>query len=321
MQIQSVAPPSSTLEAAPSLLPLLHAFLRRRTPITRMEWLPIIVADADSPGTWPAVFGSLNPDDQCRILDVLLHPDSGSFADVLLIHLAANAGQIADEQVRQTLVHEVGTVWGRFEQKLRASTHYRDALTSDKSALRERGDQSLDLAAEIATAEVEVAALRAQEFETDEKFTRLHTFEQQQRELERRRVVLSMFDVEQAQEQVASLRQELEHSERLREELQNSLQSLEADLEAVRPQVVELEERQTTLTTELSSLEQRRVRADKSVADTEVSIEKLHLALASTQTRNNKESPQQATEYLNEGVYVFVSRSFGSGTAKRVNCC
>lgn len=288
MQNSTVAPPPSAPGTATSLVPLLRALLRRRTPISQFEWLSVVTADAEAPGTWCDAFGSFSPDDQCHLLDVLLQPDSGSFADVLLVNLASNAERIADDQVRQTLLHEVGSAWERFGQKMQASAFHRDGLIADESALRERYGESLNLAKEIVRTESEVAALRAQEFEVDEEFTRLHALEREQREWERRRSVLSLFDVEQAQKQVAQLRAEMEQSERQRAELQQSLQSLQSQLAAIHPQVDELETQQSNLSKEVASLEQRRTTTEKSVVQTQATLAKAQADLASAQSRDTE---------------------------------
>lgn len=288
MQNSPVAPPASSSETATSLVPLLSALLRRRTRISWLDWLPIIAADAESPGTWCESFANIGPDDQCHLLDVLLQPGSGSFADILLISLAANAEHIADEQVRQNLLHDVGSAWERIGQNLQASTLHRDALVADKTALRKRCGQSLDLTTEIARTEVEIAALRAQEFEVDEEFTRLHGLERERREWQRCRAVLSLFDVEQAQEQVAQLRAEMEQSQQRREELQHSIQSLDSQLTTIRPGVLELEAQYTSLTKELSSLEQQRTVAAETVAQAEASLAEVRATLVSAQTRKNE---------------------------------
>jgi len=271
-----------------SLVPLLRALLRRRAPISQSEWVSVVAADAEAPGSWCEAFSSFSPDDQCHLLDVLLQPDSGSFADVLLVNLAGNTERIVDEQVRQTLLHEVGSTWERFEQKLQASAFHRAGLIADESALRERCGQSLNLAKEIARMEAEVAALRAQEFEVDEEFTRLHTLEREQREWERRRSVLSLFDVEQTQQQVAQLRAEMEQSEQQRAELQESLQLLQSQLAAHRPQVEALEAQHSDLNKEVASLEQIRTTTEKSIVQTQESLAKAQTDLASAQSRDTE---------------------------------
>ncbi len=285
--MQTISPQSS----AP-LTNLLGALRRRRNSIAWSEWLPIITLDAATPGTWFHSFNALPVDEQCDVLDLLLRPDAGPLSNVLLIGLAAQADQIEDEQVRQTILHEVASAW---EASLDAVKHQLKSLKSNVSNFQKRESEAFDLAANILESEGELAELRANEFEMEEAFSRLHALESNCQDLERRKRTLALYDFKKSEERVQTLQSELEQGEVERAELESAIQSLDTDLKRLRADVDSAKVRQTVLQPEVAGLEAEQNELRSSVADAQALITQLRDSNATARARKKELEAEQQT--------------------------
>lgn len=254
------------------LTDLLSALRRRRTAIAWAEWLPVVTLDAETPSAWLRAFCALSADEQCEVLDLLLRSDAGPLSSVLLIKLAANVDQIEDEQVRQTILHEIASAWERAHDAIQ---HQKNSLKSGANTLSKRDAETLDLAASILQLQSELAELRANEFEVDADFSRLHALESSCQDLERRKRILDLYDFEAAETRVQTLQSELEEGEIRRAELQSAIQSLEQDLTQLRADVQEATQRQAVLQPQVAELEAEQAELRSSIAEATTSIEQL----------------------------------------------
>lgn len=275
---------------------LLVNFLRfgqRGMEISWLDWLPLARLVAEMPEHWPEALNRLELRDQFTLVELLRAPDAGPLADALLLLLAESANEIRDEQVRQHILEDA--VPAR-EHQISALETVREQLNEKVQHNRQRLQEDFDLAAEIVRLERELADIRRQEHDLDERFAQVHALEQEILRLKTRLRILQHYDLEQRQAELARLQEEVEalqkrkdaleqaiakaigQRDRLLQEVQameNECRIREQELQATQARVAELKQQLQNLEGRLRAAADEQIRLQNSQQDIQAQIRQM----------------------------------------------
>jgi len=210
----------------PDPKPLLERYLNRRGPIPWLDWLPVAIVAADSPESLIAALNALSLDQQFELLHLLR--EAGPLADAIIITLARHAAAIRDDQIRQFLLEDAVMAREHQAEHLRI---IRECLEQQVKAGRDREFPDFKLAEEIIRLERELAEIRQQEHDQDERFARLHELEQAIVHLTMRRRILAAYDEAARRRHLEQLEHEINSLQKRKKELENDIARYDKELE------------------------------------------------------------------------------------------
>ncbi|GIV64042.1 MAG: hypothetical protein KatS3mg045_1381 [Bellilinea sp.] len=199
---------------------LVISYLRRRGEIPWLDWLPLAQVASETPERWVAAFNQLSLEDQFDLVGFLRMPQAGPLAGALLLVLAHHADEIKDEQVRQFILEDAVEMRAHQASALQV---IRTQLATQVAAAQERLQPAFDLADEIIRLEKELADIRRQEHDQDERFAQVHQLELEILRLETRRRILADYNEDERIRYREELRAEVDAMHQRKKEIEESI--------------------------------------------------------------------------------------------------